>query len=404
LDNPEAIAFEASLSTESAITLYNETDWVLATNGQVERATTKVADVKPAHVRPILTKSYQRGALFTGDLFERFHVFHVDSSDNSDGEEPTVQWKKEVGTPAPQKSKVFRKSATSASTAPTSVSTATTAPQKSALKKGSTKKQSAGVQFAAPEEKVAPPQEEALHQEESSDAEVLQVAEDATDYRFNPQFADYGFDDDNGSAAGSGHNRLKQPWYTSSGGINTFGKFPKSFELTFRAHDLDAVTKGTSDPYLVLSRSKPVPISKATARRAGKPVQIHKSETKKKSLDVTWNPFTVSPDALSGTRHELDNKIKASVYSNLPFTTFGTNKAILLGECTFTLREVMDAYHPNGSHPELPLRWPLINISRAHDTHSGQLMLTGYTVDGIDVDSSTNPPFTHLSQGDAGLF
>jgi serine/threonine protein kinase len=412
LDAPASVA-DASYpgATNAQSGLYNESDWVLGANGQVERSTTtSVADVKPSHVRPVLTKSYQRGALFKGDLFDRFHLFHVDSSDDDEGEEAAgMQWKTEIGTPAPH----YRRKPLN-NEEPIKEA-AKTKPNKSALKKTVQNIQGGGVRFVAATPKAkeaggvrfaaAPPQVNEPEADDETEEEDIEVAgEDSSGYGFDAQFANYGDDGMDDSVAVGGHQRTKQPWYTSGGGINTFGKFPKTLHLTFKAHDLDAVgSKYTSDPFVVITRPKPVVISKATARRAGKPIEVYKSETKKQSLHVTWKTIEISPDKLCGARHDLDVKLKASVYSNASTSSFGS-KVVLLGDCTFTLRELMDAYHPSGAHPELPLRWPLINIQRKDDEHAGELMLIAYGVEGVDVDVGRRSSFGRLSQGDAGLF
>ena len=363
LDNPNDDHFAQK-------SLYDPTAFALGKSGEVERVAghssvqETVATKRPT--RPILTKSFQRGALFTGDLFQRFHAFHVDSSDDEDGEEPEVLWKKEIAKPAVHYDATKKKKADG--------------PKKR-------------VMFAEPE-----PEPEVLEADIEGDEseEDFYVEEDVPGETHHFTSA---YDDEDLGVGGGG--QTDKPWYTPTGGINTFGQFPSNVKLRFRAHDLDTSllkSATTANPFAIVTRTKEAAITEKTRRRA-KVVQVYKTEVVKRSLDVTWKTISISPEKLCGTRHDIDAKLKIAVSHD-----GGWNNTVI-GEASFSLQEILEAYNPHSkASVKLPLSWPLINIHNVGSSHVGTLELLSYDVDGINVSSKdSRRPSATLSYS-SGMF
>ena len=367
LDNPNSV--EDHFAQKS---LYDPTSFVLGKSGDVERVTVhsniQEAVATKRATRPILTKSYQRGALFTGELFQRFHAFHVDSSDEDDGEEPEVVWMKEV---AKKKDAVKKTKA------------ADVIPKKR-------------VMFAEPASKS----EDVVGNGDDESEEDFDVEEDIPGEipNFTSEYDDDDFVFGDGAAGGGG--RVDKPWYTPTGGINTFGQFPSKLKLCFRAYGLDtSVLKSTAtaNPYALVTRKKEAEITAHTRRRP-KVIQVYKTETVKKSFDVTWKTMVITPEKLCGSRHEIDAKLKFSVHHD------GGWSNTLIGEATLSLEEILKAYNPHSKASlKLPLSWPLVNIQNA-GIYTGDLELVSYEVDGVNVNSKdARRPSTTLSYS-SGMF
>ena len=394
LDNPDTVTALSRSMPQTAIkrpALYDEDSWVLGENGNVKRRPSSFA-ARPTPPPPrskSKSKPYQRGALFKPGLFNRFHAFHIDSSDDdaSDGEgggthKPRgggkgVQWDHVTGAAG---------GAPRANRAAAEIRAAKNAPPPTERK---------NVRFAG---------SAAGGDDDDSDDDAIDVSDTSAHFAH-----DYDEDADAVGSAGesSAEGRVARPWYTSGvgphGSVNTFGKFPKMIKLTFRAHSLAAEANSA-----VVTRLQRAEINPKMTMRAPKPIEVCKTEVvKPKGTDLTWKPIKISPEQLCGDRHELDAKLKVAVYS-------AGWKSSLVGATSMSLQEIMEGYNPDGQAPlrPLPLAWPLFNSKRSGSEQVGVLELVSFRIISIDDGSHDEhlfweakaPPKRAKPGGDSGKF
>lgn len=376
LDNPETV-MEAFQPKVKRPVLYDESSWVLGDGGNVERRQSSfaaAAEIAKKTFR-IALKPFQRGALFEAGLFNRFHAFHVDSSDDdesgddddSQSRSGRVQWRVVTGSTG---------ATSGAAKAAAEIESSRNAPLPKAKK---------GVRFQSDGTMAGGEADGNGYGVDNNDAVAVQDT--------SPHFAGEYDDDDDASIGGGGgscQGRVAQPWYTDGigphGTINTFGNFPKVIKLVFRARNL-----ASGANYAVVTRCPKTTaalISDRTARRAPKPVQVCKTESaKRKSTDVKWKPIKVTPETLCGGRHDIDAQLKLAVFSS----SWGGSG--LVGEATLSLQEILEAFNPDGTPPLplLPLSWKLFNAQKSGSEQAGVLELVSFEIVEVGTESTAEP-------------